>query len=63
MRSAFQILDDQGKPRGGRVFEAPDAETLAASQSAAILPAGWTMQEVDDESQILDSPPDGAESN
>lgn len=54
MRKIIQITDIAGLPVAGHIFEAPDAESLAASM--ADLPEGcW--HEVEAEDQLVIPPP------
>lgn len=53
MRKVIQITDEAGNPVSGHVFEAPDAETLAASMAG--LPEGCWF-EVPSEADLVVQP-------
>lgn len=57
MRKVIQITDEAGNPVSGHVFEAPDAETLAASM--AVLPEGcWFEVPSEADLVVAEVPPE-----
>jgi hypothetical protein len=55
MRKVVQILDEAGQPAGGRVFEAPDAESLTRSMED--LPAGRWREVPSEADLVIPEPP------
>ena len=57
MKKVIQITDAMGQPIGGRVFIAPDTESLNLSIQEASLPSGCWREVASEEDLVIPPPP------